>query len=171
MAEPNTIYKLIILYMLEQVDFPLNNTKISNFFLDKDYTSYFTVQKVVNNLLDSELITSETTHSNTQYRITASGRETLSFFENKLSAAIRNDVTDYFFKNQIELKNDADILADYYKTTNQNYAVHCQLKQHNISVIDLTIAVKNAEMAEAICQNWKKQSESVYGYLMDLLVK
>ncbi|MCI5740575.1 MAG: DUF4364 family protein, partial [Lachnospiraceae bacterium] len=72
MAEPNTIYKLIILYMLEQVDFPLNNTKISNFFLDKDYTTYFTVQQVVNDLLESELITYETTHSNTQYRITAS---------------------------------------------------------------------------------------------------
>ena len=171
MAEPNTIYKLIILYMLEQLDFPLNNTKISNFFLDKDYTTYFTVQQVVNDLLESELITYETTHSNTQYRITASGKETLHFFEDKISEAIRKDVADYFSANQIELKQDADILADYYKTTNQDYAVHCQLKQHNHPVIDFTLTVKNTEMAEAVCENWKKQSEEVYAYLMDLLVK
>ena len=65
MAEPITIYKLIILYMLSQVDFPLGNTKISNFFLDKEYTTYFTIQQVLNDLLDSELIVAESTHNNT----------------------------------------------------------------------------------------------------------
>lgn len=44
MAEPFTLYKLIVLYMLEKVDFPLSNTQISDFFLEKEYTNYFTVQ-------------------------------------------------------------------------------------------------------------------------------
>ena len=48
MAEPITIYKLIFLYMLSQVDFQLGNTKISNFFLDKEYTTYITIQQVLN---------------------------------------------------------------------------------------------------------------------------
>lgn len=171
MAEPTTIYKLIILYMLEQVDFPLTNTKISNFFLDKNYTTYFTIQQVINDLVESELLVFENTHSNTQYRLTASGRETLHFFEDKISDGIRNDVSDYFATNQIELKQDADILADYYKTTNQDYGVHCQLKQQNHPIVDITLSVKTLEMAEAICQNWKEQSENVYDMLMDILVK
>ena len=104
MAEPITIYKLIILYMLSQVDFPLGNTKISNFFLDKEYTTYFTIQQVLNDLLDSELIVAESTHNNTNYRITASGRETLDFFEDKISEAIRQDICEYFSQNQIEMK-------------------------------------------------------------------
>lgn len=41
MAEPFTLYKLIVLYMLEKVDFPLSNTQISDFFLEKEYTNYF----------------------------------------------------------------------------------------------------------------------------------
>lgn len=171
MAEPTTIYKLIILYMLEQVDFPLTNTKISNFFLDKNYTTYFTVQQVINDLVESELLVFENTHSNTQYRMTASGRETLHFFEDKISDGIRNDVADYFSANQIELKQDADILANYYKATNQTYGVHCQLKQQNHLIVDITLSVKSQEMAEAICENWKKQSEDVYDMLMDMLVK
>lgn len=56
MAEPNTIYKMTILAMLDQVDFPLSNTQISNFFLEQDYTDYFTVQQILSGLLDSELI-------------------------------------------------------------------------------------------------------------------
>lgn len=34
MSEPLTLYKLIILYMLEKVDFPLTNAQISGFVLD-----------------------------------------------------------------------------------------------------------------------------------------
>ena len=171
MAEPITIYKLIILYMLSQVDFPLGNTKISNFFLDKEYTTYFTIQQVLNDLLDSELIVAESTPNNTNYRITASGRETLDFFEDKISEAIRQDIREYFSQNQIEMKKEADISADYYRTLQHNYAVHCQLRQKNIPVIDLTLTVKNTEMAEAVCKNWQEQSPEVYACLMDMLVK
>ena len=41
MAEAFTLYKLIILYMLDKVDFPLTNSQISEFVLDKGYTDYF----------------------------------------------------------------------------------------------------------------------------------
>ena len=34
MAEAFTLYKLIILYMLDKVDFPLTNSQISEFVLD-----------------------------------------------------------------------------------------------------------------------------------------
>ena len=47
MAEPFTIYKLTILYMLDKAGFPLSNTQISNFFLEKEYTDYFRVQEVI----------------------------------------------------------------------------------------------------------------------------
>ena len=39
MAEPFTLYKLIILYMLKKVDFPLTNSQISEFVLDEGYTT------------------------------------------------------------------------------------------------------------------------------------
>ena len=77
MAEPNTIYKMTILAMLDKVDFPLSNTQISNFFLDHDYTDYFTVQQMISSLLDSELIRSKSTHNNTQYYLTPSDRKSV----------------------------------------------------------------------------------------------
>ena len=48
MTEALTLYKLMILYMLERVDFPLTNSQISEFILDKGYTNYFAVQQAVN---------------------------------------------------------------------------------------------------------------------------
>ena len=84
MAEALTQYKLIILYMLDKADSPLTNTQISNFILEKEYTTYFTLQQALNELVTSTLVRTEATHNNTFYHITPSGTETLSFFPDKI---------------------------------------------------------------------------------------
>ena len=104
--------------MLDKVDFPLTNTQISNFFLEQDYTDYFRVQQVISDLVDADLIRTESTHSNTQYTITAAGKETLEFFKDKISDAIEHDTMAFLEKNKLQLRNDNSILADYYKTPN-----------------------------------------------------
>lgn len=171
MAEPFTIYKLTILNMLDLVDFPLTNIQISDFFLEHEYTDYFRVQQVLSDLVDASLIRAESTHSNTQYTITAAGRETLGFFRDKITDAIERDTFSYFEKNKMELRHINSILADYYKTPNRQYAVRCQFRERDVNLIDLTLTVKNKEQAEAVCNNWKKQNEDVYAYLMDMLMK
>ena len=55
MAEPFTLYKLIILYMLDRVDFPLTNSQISSFLLDRGYTNYFTLQQAFSELEEANL--------------------------------------------------------------------------------------------------------------------
>lgn len=171
MAEALTQYKLIVLYMLDHVDFPLTNTQISNFLLDKEYTTYFTIQQAINELIGAELIHAKSTHNNTCYYITPAGRETLSFFPDKISSAIKADVLTYFAENKMELKQEISVIADYYKTTAQEYAVRCQIKEKDRALVDLTITAKTKEQAEAVCENWKKQNEEVYAFLMDLLIK
>lgn len=171
MAEPFTIYKLTILHMLDKAGFPLTNTQISNFFLEKEYTDYFRVQEVIGSLCDADLILAESTHSNTQYTLTAAGRETLGFFKDKITEGIAADIKSFFETNKMEFKQENSILADYYKTTHQNYAVRCQVRSDSASLIDLTLSVKTKEQAEAICNNWKNQNEDVYAYLMDILLK
>ena len=41
MAEPFTLYKLIVLYMLEKVDFPLSNTQMFRFLSGKGIYQLF----------------------------------------------------------------------------------------------------------------------------------
>lgn len=171
MAEPFTIYKLTILNMLDKVDFPLTNTQISNFFLEQEYTDYFRVQQVISDLVETNLLRAESTHSNTQYSMTAAGKETLEFFRDKITDAIDQDTISYLEKNQMKLRNINSILADYYKTPSQDYAVRCQFRVRGKNLIDLTLTVSSREQAETICDNWKKQNEDVYAYLMDILVK
>ena len=41
------LYKLIILYMLNKVDFQRKNSQISEFILDEGYTTYFKLQQAL----------------------------------------------------------------------------------------------------------------------------
>ena len=81
MAETFTLYKLIVLYMLEKVDFPLATSQISEFILDKGYTSYFRLQETLSELTDSGLLKAETTHNRTLYHLTENGAETIHFLQ------------------------------------------------------------------------------------------
>ena len=80
MAEPLTLYKLIILYMLKKVAFPLTNAQISEFVLDQEYTTYFTLQQAISELVEAGLIRMETIRNTSQYYLTEDGDMTLGYF-------------------------------------------------------------------------------------------
>ena len=56
LTEPMTLYKLMNLYMLKQVNFPLSNAQLTSFFTEHEYTTYFTLQQALNELEEAGLI-------------------------------------------------------------------------------------------------------------------
>ncbi|MCR4955347.1 MAG: DUF4364 family protein [Lachnospiraceae bacterium] len=171
-TETSTLYKLIILYMLDKSEYPLTNSDISNLILDMEYTNYFTLQQAISDLETSDLISAESTTSNTTlYRITSGGQTTLNFFEDKISDAIKEDIHRYYVDNEIELKKDTSVTADYYKLTGQQYNVRCQIKDKNMVSFELSFHIQGKEQAEAACKNWKEKNSEVYAYLMDMLIQ
>ncbi|SDB10680.1 DUF4364 family protein [Eubacterium oxidoreducens] len=170
MSQVQSLYKLIILYMLNKAKQPLLGTQITDFFQQHDYTNYFTVQVTFQELSEAGFITFAETHNNTYYSITQSGRETLSYFPEQISQEIRDEIKDYF--SSIELPYDSDIqcVANYYKTTG-GYNANCQLNSQSTTYLDLTMHVQTIEMAESICSNWRAQSEEVYHHLLEILIK
>ena len=169
--EPLTLYKLMTLYMLNKVNFPLTNTQISGFFLDKEYASYFVFQQVISELLDSKLITSEVVRNTSYYRITDDGIETIELFTSKIPVAIIDDIDIFLIDNKYELRNQVGTLADYYKSTNQDYVVNCQIKEGHSTLIDLSISVPSEDVAENMCNNWQNMSQELYETIMKMLMK
>ena len=170
MAETFTLYKLIILYMLSKVDFPLANAQISDFVLGKGYTTYFTLQKVLSELTESGLIREETTHNRTMYHLPEEGAESICFFENKISDAIKKDIEDFFIEKKFSLKNEVSVKSDYYRNTNGEFSVHCQVIEHSMPLIDLTVTVPSHEEAETMAANWAAKNQEIYAYIMTHLL-
>lgn len=170
LAEPMTLYKLMNLYMLHQVNFPLTNAQLSNFFLDREYTTYFTLQQALNELLDAGLVKKETIRNSSRYEITKEGEETLEFFGKNISPAIVSDMDEYLKQNRFRMRNEVGLISDFYKSTNQDYIVHCEVREGKAVLVNLDISVPDKEQAEIMCNHWKDRSQEIYAYVMKSLM-
>ena len=170
LAEPMTLYKLMNLYMLHQVNFPLTNAQLSNFFLDREYTTYFTLQKALNELLDAGLVKKETMRNSSRYEITKEGEETLEFFGKNISPAIVSDMDEYLKQNRFRMRNEVGLISDFYKSTNQDYIFHCEVREGKAVLVNLDISVPDKEQAEIMCNHWKDRSQEIYAYVMKSLM-
>ena len=170
LAEPMTLYKLMNLYMLHQVNFPLTNAQLSNFFLDREYTTYFTLQQALNELLDAGLVKKETMRNSSRYEITKAGEETLEFFGKNISPAIVSDMDEYLKQNRFRMRNEVGLISDFYKSTNQDYIVHCEVREGKAVLVNLDISVPDKEQAEIMCNHWKDRSQEIYAYVMKSLM-
>ena len=61
--------------------------------------------------------------------ITKEGDDTLSFFGNNISPAIIEDIDSYLKENKFRLRNEVGVISDFYKSTNQDYIVHCEVRE------------------------------------------
>ena len=170
MANSFKLYKLIILYMLDKVDFPLTNSQISEFILDEGYTTYFKLQQAISELIDSGFIREESTHSRTFYHLTEEGEQTINFFRNDISAEIQSDINKFLQAKKYELKNEVSVKSDYYRNSNMEYSVRCQVIEHEAPLIDLTITVPTEAEAEKIANNWTSKNEEIYAMIMASLL-
>ena len=170
MENIDNIYKIMILYMLDNIKYPLSNSQITNFMLLKDYTTYFPVQQALMDLESSALIIAETSYNRTRYSITTEGRETLNFFENKINDSVKEDILNYFSEHEFEIKEENFVYADYYKASGGGYGVVCRTGRRDKPAMEIKLTVANKEQAQVICKNWKKQSNEVFALLMDNLL-
>ena len=135
-TDSTTLYKLMILYMLSKVNFPLSNVQISTFMLDKEYTNYFTFQETINSLVEDSFIQQINYENNTQYKLTQEGEDTVAFFYTKISQTIREEIDNYLVTNKYELKSEVGTTSDYCRTTNGSYIAHLMVKEGNSELIE-----------------------------------
>jgi len=155
--------------MLNRVDFPLTKAQIGDFILEKEYTNFLTLQQAIGELIDAGFVTARSIRNRTHLILTNDGKQTLSFFENRISNSIKKDIDDYFRENEMEMRNEVSILADYYKSTSGEYEAHLVAKDKGINLLDLTISVPLEETAVSICDNWQKKNQEIYQYLIEQL--
>lgn len=165
------LYKLMILYILSRVSFPLTNAQLTAFILEKEYTNYFNIQRALSELIDDAFITTKTIRNSTLYRITESGSQTLLFFDNMISPGIKEDIEAYLSQNRYELQEEVSSPAEFYQIKKGEFSVHLSVIERETPIIDLTLTVPTEEEASKLCNNWKEKSSDIYSYLMNALLE
>ncbi len=157
-----TIYKLIILYTLSKVEAPLPPGIIADYITSRGYTNYFTLQNVLGELLEADLIREDSTYHLTYYTLTDAGRETLAFFGTPLSQDIRREIDEYLQERKCEIIDDTSLVSDYHLTKDGTYLASCILRERNRIIFRLEMEVATEANAIKVCENWQSQSETLY---------
>lgn len=165
-----TLYKLIILFILDKVDFPLTNAQMSNFILDKGYTNYFNIQQAIKELDSSELVKGETIRNSSYFLITDAGRETLEFFNKEIGDTIKAEIMEYLKENKYKLREEVSTLSEFYEAKKGEFIAHCYVRERGSNIVEVSLNVTSEEEATAICNNWKDKSQEIYAYLMQELL-
>lgn len=157
--------KLLVLYMLNRVSFPLTQAQIYDFLLERNYVNFMNLQRAITELVDTGFVTARSQHNRTYLTITAEGQETLSFFKNRIDTSFKKEIDGFLSSNQFKLRNETSVLTDYSKVLSGDYEVHLTVKEKDATVVEITLSVPNEETAEAVCTNWQKKNQEIYQYL------
>lgn len=165
LQEPLTLSKLIILYMLNQIDFPISITQISDFILDREYTNFWTLHQAIGELTDTGMLSRHSINSKPHLTITEEGIRTLYYFDNRIDKSIKQDIISYLREHKMSLRNKVAVQSNYYKSTSGEYEAHLVAKEKDITLVDITLSVPTEDTAAAICDNWHDKNETIYQYL------
>ena len=170
-SETETLYKLMILYMLKKVNFPLTNTQISQVFLEKEYTDFFVFQKVLNELIDANLVSSETIGRTTRYSLTPEGDQTWNFFGNKIPKPICEDIDAYLKENKFRMRSEIAVLAESVKNEEGEWYAHLIINEGKTNIFDLRLNVPSEKEADVVCNRWTAENQGIYEMIVRKLIK
>ncbi|MCR5301905.1 MAG: DUF4364 family protein [Lachnospiraceae bacterium] len=170
MTDPKILIKLIVLYMLDKVDFSVTKAEIYDFILEREYCDYFVLTESIYELTEDGFIEASTTHSSTYLTLTDEGRSTLSFFQNRISEGIRNDINTYYEKYKGDIANRMSVITNHYRTSTGDYVADLTAREKSEDLINIKINMPTEDSAIAICDHWKERSSDIYSFILENLL-
>ena len=168
--EQLTLYKLMILYLIEKVDFPLSNSQISEFILDKGYTNYFTVQRALHELEEENMLRVKQIRNMSHYALSDEGSEAIEMFEYQIPNSIKEDIAQFLKEKEYELRKEASVTADFYPSKGDEYTVNLKIREKENLLLEINLNVVSRDQAVYICDHWEKKHSDVYSMLIEKLL-
>ena len=155
--------------MLSRVPFPLTKAQIFDFVLMHDYTDYLTLQQVMSELMDAEMVLAKSMRNRTHLTLTDEGAQTLDMFRKRLSDETIQQINNFLSNNEVELRNEVSIQSNYYKATSGEYEAHLVVVEREAPIMDLTMSVPDEEIAAHMCDRWEHNAGEIYKILVEKL--
>lgn len=163
-------YKLSVLYLLDNISWPVSTSGICDVLLEELYSNYFHLQQALSELEGSGMILKETIGNSTYYSMTSTGKEAFVYLEKSLGMDLRKAIMDRIRALHMDTRRTLTASADYSTSITGGCHVQCRLMDGKDPVIDLKLMVPGVEAAKVICASWPLRSQMMYEKLMEELM-
>lgn len=166
----DTRQKLMLLYFLDQVDFELTRNQFFRIFAERDWMDYFDFQSRLTELEEDALVAAIPCAFGQGYRITPQGAQTLKMFEEELPHSLREKLSACAKENRDCLRSEAQFSARQTELPDGGFLAVLRLMDKRSHILDISLQLPNAQLAQAACDAWPEQAESIYQTLLHKLV-
>lgn len=163
--------KLIILFLLYQMDMPMSTAQLIDFAVGGEYMDYFSFQQYIAQLVEAGMVESGTSENNsTTYSITPDGEEAVRIFSSSITYSMRNAICKYVLENKKRIKREFEVVANYFYNAENDYIVKCGVYEDDMALMEISVSVVSKEQAKIIKRNWKERVTELYGKILSTML-
>ena len=165
--------KVLILYILNKIDKPVNNDELLQLVLSAQDMNYFYFQQFLLDLLENKYIEvyDKDNFSEQVYRLTDAGKEALELTKDLIPGIIKLRI-DSSIKGELqEIKEEVSIVSEFTPENDGGFIVTCKVVEHNKTVFEVSIFAASREQAKIISDNWKENAVDIYPNMINLLTE
>ena len=170
MSGQKTLYKLMVLYMLKRVNFPMSTAQLWQYFRGKEYMSEEAFGTLMKDLMNANLVRSEELNGVLRYELTKEGDEALFYFTSDISESLRKDMEDYITVNRMQARNETGIATGYELSGDGGYYVHLKIREEKTVLFEMRLSVPDKEQAETLSAHLQDNAAAIYAFVMKKLV-
>ncbi|MBN2259557.1 MAG: DUF4364 family protein [Clostridiales bacterium] len=170
-TDKETVDRLALLLVLDTFKYPVQKNELVEFIIKNNIIQYFEMHELLISLIDSFLIHEIKKEKKVYYEITENGRVSLEFFKERVPYDLHNTIIDLVNIIRKPPKVQHEISTYFTKIDNQNFEVFLEMIENKKSIMKLAINVISEKQANQIIQKWEKDSEFLYGDILQLLTK
>lgn len=170
-SREETTDRLSILHILYSFNYPILKGSLIEFVNDNNIIHYFEIHELLLSLKNNQLIQMHIEDSKHFYEITENGKITLEFFKDRIPAYLQNNIT--YLVSKIKKPDDIkqEIRSYYEKINEENYEVFLELLENKKTIMKLSINVVSKKQVLQLIDKWNKDSDFLYGDIINLLTK
>ena len=164
--------KALILYLLNKVNKPLENTAFYKLLLTFEDMNYFYFQQFLLDLMENKYILKGTSDKNeTIYEMTDEGRQAIGLVQDLIPGFTRFQIDNKFKEDLRSIEDEYSITADFIPESENSYTVVCKITENGKVTFEVSTFAGSREHAKSIVDNWKKNAVKLYPKMLKMLTK
>lgn len=161
--------KVLILYILNQLNKPIDNNSLLKLILSIEEMNYFYFQQFLLDLLENKYIIGYNEDDKTMYKITDLGKQTLSLTDDLLPGITKLQIDNALKANVDDVQNLDHAVSEFMPKSENEFIVTCKLVQNNITNFEIKLPAHSSQEAKKIAKKWEENYKEIYPIIIDIL--
>jgi len=162
--------KVLILYLLTKINNGINKDGLFKIISSINDTNYFYFQQYLNDLIQTNLVTTYTKDDDSILQITSEGKNALLLTKDLLPGIVKLKADNLFKKELASIAEESSVIAEYIPKNENDYSVKCKIVENNETIFEVRTFAGSRDRAKKIADNWKNNASIIYPQILNMLL-